>query len=528
MELHGKHILGAQLSADGQQIFQAVNPATGEKIGPMFHEATPAEIDRALELAQQAFEHYRKVDADTKTAFLERVADELERLGNALVDRAAVETGLSPDRLTAERTRTVNQTRMFAALVREGSWVEARIDTALPDRKPVARPDLRRMLLPIGPVVVFGASNFPLAFSVAGGDTASALAAGNPVVFKAHPAHPGTCELTARAIASAVEAAGLPEGLFSMVHGTSEDVGLRLVRHRLARAVGFTGSLRGGRSLFDAAAARAEPIRVYAEMGSINPVFLLPGAVRERGPALAEGLKQSVTLGVGQFCTNPGLVIGLQDDSFAGFVQKVGELFAATVPGTMLHAGISQAYQQGVERFRQVDGVRIAGQSKSDPAAGQARAVAFMTDIETFLRNQQLSQEVFGPSTLIVAGRSDQELKDLATSLEGHLTAAIHGTEQDLDRYQWLVSILEDKVGRLIFNGFPTGVEVSAAMHHGGPYPATTDVRSTSVGTAAIQRFARPICYQNFPAKALPAELRNENPRQIWRLVNNVFTREAI
>jgi NADP-dependent aldehyde dehydrogenase len=528
MKLHGKNILGKEISSDGHQTFQAVNPATASPLEPLFYEATISEIDRTLELANRAFYKYRQRSAEDIAGFLDRMADEIMNLGDTLIERATAETALPEARLQSERARTVNQIHMFAELVREGSWVDARIDRALPDRKPLPKPDIRRMLIPIGPVVVFGASNFPLAFSVAGGDTVSALAAGNPVVVKAHPAHPGTSELAARAILKAMEATGMPDGVFSMLHGAGHEVGLELVRHPLTKAVGFTGSLKAGRALFDAAAARPNPIPVYAEMGSINPVFVLPGALKERGEAIAGGLAQSVTLGAGQFCTNPGLVVGLQDEHTQHLIEKTADLIAKTPPATMLTAGICRTYAEGIEKFRKIAGVHIAGQSQAaaDREKTQASAVVFATDAGTFLTNYQLGEEVFGPSTLIVRCNSGAELEEVARSLEGHLTATIHGTDQDLEQFKPLITILETKVGRLLFNGFPTGVEVCPSMHHGGPYPATTDVRSTSVGTAAIQRFARPICYQNFPQTALPVELQNRNKRNLWRLVDNKFTKE--
>jgi NADP-dependent aldehyde dehydrogenase len=416
---------------------------------------------------------------------------------------------------------------MFAQLIREGSWVEARIDLAQPDRQPLPKPDIRRMLIPIGPVAVFGASNFPLAFSVAGGDTASALAAGCPVVVKAHPAHPGTSEMVARAIAVAAEKTGMPAGVFSMLHDRGHEVGTALVKHPLTKAVGFTGSLRGGRALFDAAASRPEPIPVYAEMGSTNPVFILPGALRERGEALAEGLKNSVTMGVGQFCTNPGLTIGLAGEDFSKFTAKLGALISEAPSGSMLYPGILTAYEQGVKQLGEIEGVqKVQSNHTTELSRTEARAAMFTTEAGNFLEHRELGEEVFGPSTVVVSCGSKEELEKVASNLEGHLTATIHGTEADLVEFSWLVSILENKVGRLLFNGFPTGVEVCPSMHHGGPYPATTDPRSTSVGTAAISRFARPVSYQNFPQLALPVELQNKNECSIWRLVDNQFTKE--
>lgn len=527
MKLHGQNIIGKEVGGGGTQTYRAFDPSRGEQLGESFHEATAEEINRALEGAEQAFHQYRQRPAAEIAAFLERIADEINELGDDLINRASAETGLPEARLTGERARTVGQLRMFAEVVREGSWVEASIDRAQPDRQPLPKPDLRRMLIPVGPVVVFGASNFPLAFSVAGGDTASALAAGCPVIVKAHPAHPGTSEMVARAILKAIEATRMPDGLFSMVHGVGHEVSLALVRHPLTRAVGFTGSLRAGRALFDAAAARPDPVPVYAEMGSTNPVFVLPGLLRERGEAFAEGLKASVTLGAGQFCTNPGLVVGLEDDSLRLMTEKMKSLINETAPATMLYPGILRAYEEGVEKFKEVGGVR-AVQAEAAPRAErtEAGAVVFTTDAETYLQNSPLGEELFGPSTLIVSCNSRDELERIASGLHGHLTATIHGTAEDLDEYKWLVAILKNKVGRLIFNGFPTGVEVCASMQHGGPYPATTDSRSTSVGTAAIKRFARPLCYQSFPQEALPVELRDANERNIWRLVDNEWTKE--
>ena len=418
---------------------------------------------------------------------------------------------------------------MFAALIREGSWVDARIDRAQPDRQPIPKQDLRRMLIPLGPVGVFGASNFPFAFSVAGGDTASALAAGCPVIVKAHPAHPGTSEMTAKALLKAATETGMPEGVFSMVHGLRE-TGVALVKHPLLQAVGFTGSLTAGRSLFDAAAQRSRPIPVYAEMGSVNPVFVLPGAISERGEKIAEGFAASVTMGVGQFCTNPGLVIGLKTDGLNAFTAKAAEKIGQAAPGSMLSSGISHAYGLGIARLQASQGVKQESPVTAalDPTKTQAGAAIFSTDAATFLHTPDLAHEVFGPSTLLVTCDTPAQLEAVAHSLEGQLTATVQGSPDDLLTYRTLISILETKVGRLIFNGFPTGVEVCPSMQHGGPYPATTDSRTTSVGTAAIFRFVRPLCYQDFPSEALPPELQNANPRGLWRLVDNQLTREAV
>jgi NADP-dependent aldehyde dehydrogenase len=414
---------------------------------------------------------------------------------------------------------------MFAALVREGSWVDARIDRARPERTPLPKPDIRRMLVPIGPVAVFGASNFPLAFSVAGGDTASALAAGCPVVVKAHPAHPGTSEVAAHAILAAADASGIDRGVFSLLQSTRNDVARALVQHPHVKAVGFTGSLRAGRALFDAGAARPEPIPVYAEMGSVNPVFILPGAVAERATAIADGLKDSVTLGVGQFCTNPGLTIGIGETRFDDLVSQLEARIRSAPPGPMLTPAIGRAYDAGVMRLSGIDGVtttRASGAGHESPGVPSL----FVTKADVFLQHHEIGEEVFGPSTVVIRCDSRDELYRVAAQLKGQLTATVHGTPADLEEHAALISLLETRAGRLIINGFPTGVEVCPSMQHGGPYPATTDSRSTSVGTAAINRFARPVAYQGFPQSLLPPELRDDNPRGIWRLVDAELTKD--
>jgi NADP-dependent aldehyde dehydrogenase len=530
MELHGKNLIGGSASSEGTTTFRAFDPAQGSEIDPVFTGATVGEVDRAMDLAAGAFPTFRRLAPGDRALFLEAIAKEIEALGDGLIERTSAETGLGKDRLTGERGRTAGQLRMFAALVREGSWVDARIDTALPDRKPLPRPDVRGMLMPLGPVVVFGASNFPLAFSVAGGDTASAFAAGCPVVVKAHRSHPGCAEMVGRAIQRAVAACGLPEGVFSLIHGRGAEVGTALVEHPVTRAVGFTGSRRGGRELFDLAAARQEPIPVYAEMGSLNPVFVLPGALKARGPAIAEGLRGSVTLGVGQFCTNPGLVVGLDGREMTAFLAAAEGQFAGVPPGTMLNPGIRDAYETGVNVLSQAESVRLVAKSTKavERNRTEAGAYLFQTDVRTFLDNPDLSDEVFGPATLVVTCSRREELLEVARGIEGHLTATLHGTEEDLAAHADLVEVLERRVGRLLFNGFPTGVEVCPAMHHGGPYPATTDGRSTSVGTGAIFRFTRWVCYQDFPQSALPDALKNGNPLRIWRKVNGDLTRNPL
>lgn len=525
--MHGHSFIAGKPSADSPKTFHARSPLDGVALEPAVHEATPGDIDRALHHAEEAFEIYRRQPVEKRADFLEAIAAEIIALGDPLLQRIHREAALPMDRLHTERARTTNQLKAFAALIREGSWIDARIDHALPDRQPTPRPDLRRMLVPLGPVVVLGASNFPLAFSVAGGDTSSALAAGCTVVVKGHPAHPGTSELTAAAIYAAAEKTGVPAGVFSMVQGREVETGLALVRHPLTRALGFTGSERAGRALFDAAAARPEPIPIYAEMGSLNPIFLLPHALRERGPQIAAGLKTSFSAGVGQMCTKPGLVFALGGPDFDHFAEEFRAQLRTVPCGTMLHQGIADAYYAGVERVRTTPGVVVLGESDADadPAQTQAEPVAFTTDVENFLTHRGLREEVFGPCTLLISARTTAELEAAARSLAGQLTSTLHGTPQDLADFRSLASIVERKAGRVVLNGFPTGVEVCPAMQHGGPYPATTDSRTTSVGTAAITRWARPVCYQNFPVEELPPELRDENPRGLLRTVDGVLTR---
>lgn len=526
MELHGLSLIAGATSGEGGQTFYGVDPALNRRLDPPFFEAGVEEVDAAAETAWEAFESVGRLSGAMKAEFLELAAEEILALGDQLIERAGAETGLPQARLTGERGRTVGQLHMFAALVKEGSWVEARIDLAQPKREPIPKPDLRRMLIPIGPVAVFGASNFPLAFSVAGGDTASAFAAGNPVIVKAHPAHPGTSELVGRALATAVQKAGLPPGFFSMIQGVGTEIGLRLVTHPAVKAVGFTGSLSGGRALFNAACKRPDPIPVFAEMGSINPVFLLPGAIEEKGSSIAQGLIASVGLGVGQFCTNPGLVVAMECPGLTDFKASLSKTALEVPAATMLHAGIRSAFVAGVGKLSGKESVSVLaeGRDQGSVERNQAGLSVFSTDATTFLKDSELSQEVFGPSTLLVICENEDEMLAVAAGLEGHLTATVHGTESEFGRYSDLLSRLENRVGRLVFNGFPTGVEVCPSMHHGGPYPATTDVRTTSVGTAAIQRFARPVCFQDCPKTLLPIELLDGNPAGIWRLLDGCWT----
>lgn len=528
VELQGTSLIGFRRGRPGGEAFHGFNPATGETLTPTYYSASADDVEDAVRQAHEAFALYSRASGRQKAAFLRQIAANIEALGDVLIERVVAETALPPARLQAERARTCFQLRLFADLVEEGSWVDARIDRADPHRHPVPKPDVRSLLRPLGPVVVFGASNFPLAFSVAGGDTASALAAGCPVIVKAHPAHPGTSELVGSAIRQAVGACALPEGVFSLLFDAGTEVGRALVIHPLVKAVGFTGSRAAGLFLMQALATRSEPIPFYAEMSSINPIFILPGALSQRGEQIATGLHASVTLGAGQFCTKPGLVVLEETNGLSRFIEKVNELMATTAPFTLLTPGISSAYRAVVTVRQSHPRLKTLVSATEPTAPCQAATALFQTDAASWLADPELSAEVFGPATLLITCSGREELLHIARSLEGQLTATLHATGEDLAEFQDLIALLETKVGRLIVNGFPTGVEVCHAMVHGGPFPATSDGRSTSVGTRAIYRFTRPVCYQNFPNAALPDELKDENPLGIWRLVDGRWTREPL
>ncbi|MFY0653897.1 MAG: aldehyde dehydrogenase (NADP(+)) [Cyclobacteriaceae bacterium] len=520
MNITGKNLIGNELSSQGGQTFRATNPADGSTLDVDFHEAQSAEVGKAVELAESAFETYRNISGAQRADFLDAIGDQIVGLGDTLLERCNQETGLPLPRLTGERGRTVGQLKLFAQLIRDGHWVDARIDTAIPDRQPLPKSDIRMMQRPLGPVGVFGASNFPLAFSVAGGDTASALAAGCTVVVKGHPAHPGTSELVGQAIIAAAKATGMPEGVFSLVQGTTVEVGMAIVNHPLIKAIGFTGSYGGGKAIFDAANQRAEPIPVYAEMGSTNPVFILPNALKERKENLAEGLKNSVTLGVGQFCTNPGITVTMDSEDSNEFSELLSAQFEGAGAATMLTKNIKSAYDSGLATLQGESGVELL--SKGGASDGESAGIPHVlkTSVKDFIDNDKLEHEVFGPSTLLVSAGDKKDLLDMAKGLSGHLTSTLIGTDEDLKEHADLISVLERKVGRLIINGYPTGVEVCHSMVHGGPFPSTTDSRMTSVGTGAITRFSRPVCYQDFPEFLLPDELKNGNPLGIRRLVD--------
>ena len=534
MPLTGQSFLGSQRGALGGAPIHAINPATGERLEPVYSSLSAAEADRAVQLAAQAFPIYAATSGKAKGAFLRRIAAGLDAIQQQLAERAHLETALPMPRLLGEVSRTSGQLRLFASVVEEGSWVEARIDPPLPERKPLPRPGLRSMLRPLGPVAVFGASNFPLAFSAAGGDTASALAAGCPVIVKAHSAHPGTSELVAAVIQQAVADEGLPEGVFSLIFGSGVEAGATLVRHPLVQAVTFTGSLGGGRALMDMAAARPRPIPCFTEMSSGNPVFILPGALKDGAETLAQGLFNSFTLGAGQFCTKPGIVLLPEQPETAGFLAKLTDLVAAAQPYTLLTPAIARDYvSASSHRATQATLAAQATPAAQAPAAEAApacpaNAQLFSSTLEEFLSQPELSEEIFGPDTLLVRCDSPAEYLRAAHALDGHLTATLLGSEEDLAAHRELIAVLAEKAGRLIFNGFPTGVEVSHAMVHGGPYPATADARFTSVGTRSIYRFARPVCFQNFPDALVPAELQAANPLGILRQIDGVPTRDPL
>ncbi len=529
MEFTGKSLIGFREGAPGSKTFHAFNPATGEALEPEFHEATPEQIDLATRLAAEAFSIYAQVSREKKAAFLNAIAANIEANAETIIERCNLETALAKPRLQVETARTVNQLRLFAKVVAEGSWTMARIDRPDPNRKPAPKPDIRSVLRPLGPVVVFSASNFPMAFSVAGGDTASALAAGNPVIVKAHSAHPGTSELVGEAVRKAVRSCGLPEGVFSLIFGAGTTVGTRLVQHPQIKAGGFTGSTGAGRALMNLAAARPEPIPFYGELGSTNPVFLLPGAMKARCAQIATGLFGSFTLGAGQFCTKPGMIFMSEGGPSESFVSELKGKVTEAPQFALLTKGISADYDKEARNRKVRKDLTVVAEGA--PASGTpfaARAALYQTDLSSFLASPELSEEHFGPSTLLIRYSSKEQILEAARRLEGHLTATIHGTEEDLREFSELIAILETKVGRIVFNGFPTGVEVCHAMVHGGPYPASTDSRTTSVGTQAIFRFVRPVCYQDIPDSALPLELKNANPLGIWRMADGELTRAPL
>ena len=500
--------------------FAAVNPATNETLPARFSSAGSNDVDDACALAASAHEQFSTLEPQKRAAFIEAVAESVAAIGDLLIETAMAETGLPRARLEGERGRTINQLRMFAAEVRVGAWLDVVIDPALPERTPGPRPDLRRMNVALGPVAVFGASNFPLAFSVAGGDTAAAFAAGCPVVVKGHPAHPGTGELVARAVQAAVSACGLPRGVFSFLPGAAHELGATLANDPRIKAVAFTGSRAGGLALAEIAARRRTPIPVYAEMSSVNPVVLAPAALGARADALAAGYVASLSLGAGQFCTNPGLVFAIDGPDLDRFVAVAAKAVAATEASVMLRPGISSAFARGVVNMEEQSSVKRVAEGRAPSGSNRGQAALFETSAEAFANNPALAEEVFGAFSLIVRCADEDTLVNALVALEGQLTASLHIDRGDEVLAKRLLPILRDKAGRVLANGWPTGVEVTHAMVHGGPYPATSDGRTTSVGTLAMMRFLRPVCYQDVPDALLPPALQAQNPWNAPRRVD--------
>ncbi|WKD85956.1 Alpha-ketoglutaric semialdehyde dehydrogenase [Polaribacter huanghezhanensis] len=524
----GKNYIGNQLSAIGTKTYTTFNPQTNTENTTVFTEANSDEINQAAELATAAFQTYSKKTGKEKAAFLRAIAEEIEALGDKLVEVYTLESGLPEGRAKGERSRTVGQLRAFAAHVEESSWVEATIDTAQPERKPMPKGDLRKMYIPLGPIVVFGASNFPLAYSTAGGDTAAALGAGCPVIVKSHPMHAGTGELVASAVIKAAKKTGMPNGVFSNLNSSGIEVGQELVKHPKVKGVGFTGSIRGGRALFDLAGQRPEPIPVFAEMGSINPVVFLPEALKEKATDWAKKYASSITLGSGQFCTNPGLLIGVKGNGLNQFAQTLAEEIVKIEPTCMLHPNIVGAYNSNKSKAIAQDGIKILADFSGDIKSNYGRQIVSKVDGKIFLENPTLHHEVFGPFSLIVECENETQLEEVLNKLEGQLTGTIVATDTELVSNAGIVSAMQNRVGRIIFNGVPTGVEVCPSMQHGGPYPASTDSRFTAVGVDSIKRWIRPFSFQSWPNDLLPNELKNENPLGILRNVNGIKTTDKI
>ncbi len=503
--------------------FQAVNPVSGEPFGPAFAVSTSAELEALVQAATAAADEYASSSGQVRGALLRGVAAEIEALAEEIVAAAMLETGLSEARLRGEVGRTAGQLRLFAGVAEEGSWVDARLDRPDAARKPAPKPDLRSLLVALGPVAVFGASNFPLAFSVAGGDTASALAAGCPVVVKAHPAHPATSALVAQAISSAVKAAGLPTGVFGLIYDDGIGLGLELVRHPAIRAVGFTGSRQGGLALIDAAQKRPVPIPVYAEMSSVNPVVFTEAALEHTSVA---GLAASISGSGGQLCTQPGLLFVPVGEAGDRFVAALAEALSGVPACPLLTPGIQKAYRSGTSTYAGHVGVQTV--QAQEPEAGLHHAQLYQTTAEAFTGAPELSHEVFGPVSLAVRYRDLEGLKAALAGLEGQLTATLHARPAELAGLESVLAVLQARAGRLVFNSFPTGVEVGQAVVHGGPFPSTGDGRSTSVGARALLRFTRLLAYQDFPDEALPPALQSANPLGLLRIQDGVATRDAL
>ena len=493
----------------------------------MFTDATSEEINIAMSSAWQAFHQYRKMPLKKRADFMRAVGEELKNNEDELVQSAMKETNLPEARLKGELVRTIFQLNQYGAAAQSGEWLEARIDTAIPGKNP-PKPDIRKMLIPLGPVVVFGASNFPFAYSTAGGDTACAFAAGCPVIVKAHPAHAQTSEKVAKAILNAVNKQKIPKGIFAHIHGAGVEVGKALVMHEHTSAVGFTGSLAGGKQLFDWGNQRKVPIPVFSEMGSINPVFLLPGKLKNDSGEIASTYANSITQGVGQFCTNPGLIIGVDSGDLQKFISVLGNEIETIAPAKMLHPGIAKAFDEKRDKALHQKNVTTIAVSSTPKKENEGTPTIATATGKDFLTNPVLHQEVFGPYSLVIRCKDMNEMIEVAKHLEGQLTATLMATGDDVLSNEELVEAVKNICGRFILNGVPTGVEVCLSMQHGGPFPATTDSRFTSVGADGIKRFARPLAFQNWENKLLPDELKNENPLNIWRTVNNQLTKDKI
>ncbi len=526
--IHGKNVIGFDLSADGSVTFHTYNPATLHELPEKFIQATPKELESAVAKSVSAYTIYKRKSGKERALFIRAIAEEIELLGTALIERACAESGLPEGRITGERGRTVNQLRLFATVLEDGSWVEASIDPAQPERKPMARPDIRKMLQPVGPVVVFTASNFPLAFSTAGGDTASALAAGNPVIVKTHPYHAGTNELVSGAIVRAAQKTGMPDGVFSSLNSIYFSVGQELVLHSEVKSVAFTGSFTGGKSLFELAQKRQIPIPVFAEMGSVNPVILLPEKIKENPSALAATIAGSINLGAGQFCTNPGILIALKTQETEVFKTELTQHIRKLLPEPMLHSNISNTFARKTKDFLDVPVVQKLAESDLEAGELRGKPVVAVVSGKDFIANPGLAEEIFGPFSLLIECDGESEMLQVMKNFSGQLTASVLGTSEDFIAFSEHILTIQEVVGRLIFNGVPTGVEVCYSMQHGGPFPATTDGRFTSVGVDAIKRFVRPVAFQDAPETYLPDELKNANPLNIWRRVDGQLTKEPI
>lgn len=524
----GKNYIGNLLASTGKVKFKTFNPKENKENDVVFSETSEEEINMAVELASEAFKLFRGISGVKKSEFLNQIANEIEALGDELIKTYCSESGLPEGRAIGERGRTIFQLRSFANLVKEGSWVEAIIDTADPNRQPIPKVDIRKMLIPIGPVAVFGASNFPLAYSTAGGDTAAAFAAGCPVIVKSHPMHAGTGELVASAIINAAEKTGMPNGVFSNLNSSGIEVGAKLVKHPQVKAVGFTGSVEGGRALYNLASQRPEPIPVFAEMGSVNPVIILPEAAKKKGNEWAKIYAGSITMGSGQFCTNPGLILGIKGAELTSFIQKLSDEIVKIEPSCMLHPNIMGAFEIKKAKMKEQKGLQTTASFLNETAANYGRQAITTVEGVAFLENTNLHQEVFGPFSMVVQCENVQQLEEIIANLEGQLTGTVLAENGELKNYEKVISALQNRVGRIIFNGVPTGVEVCAAMVHGGPYPASTDSRFTAVGINSIKRWVRPFSFQSWPNELLPNELKNENPLGIPRTIDGKRTTQSL